>query len=175
MNEKLDQQFKEIIERNDSMLTVSELADIVQEIEVFEDIEQYVYDRVKTALGEMDERELISMYNEYLSDNYYEEYWENTEENINMIFEGKTPYEIIGSIDDNYYSNCADYFKINDYGKLLSADSSDVVDEALEDEGFIRDIIDNQTNFDSDITELFDELDTIKEAWELVEKENSKE
>lgn len=175
MNEKLDQQFKEIIEQNDSMLTVSELADIVEEIEVFEDIEQYVYDRVKTALGEMDERELISMYNEYLCDNYYEEYIENTEDNINLWFENKEPYEIVLAFTNGDYRESSEYFQFNGYGNIESKEEYEIVDEALEDNDFINDIIDNQTNFDSDITELFNELDTIKEAWELVEKESDRE
>ena len=175
MNEKLDQQFKEIIEQNDSMLTVSELADIVDEIEVCGSVEQYLFEKVSSALEQMNEKELISMYNEYLSDMGDEIYLENDEYYINIALDEVNPYDIIQKVNNGDYNENSDYFKINDCGNLESYETWEIVDEASNDTTFIELIITNQYDFDSDITELFDELDTIKEAWELVEKENSKE
>lgn len=71
----------------------------------------------------MDEEDLVQLYNEYAEENGYEQIYENTEDNIEVLVptEGRTALEIWNSFSSSYREQ-DNYCQINGYGYLESYD-----------------------------------------------------
>lgn len=86
-------------------------------------IKQHVV--ISYLLGELDESELVGLWNDYQAHNNYDGIiYTLNEENVNECLNGKTPFEIISlSLGNN--TICKPYFYFNAYGDFVPTDLCD--------------------------------------------------
>lgn len=101
----------------------------------------------ETLLKE-DEDIVINIYNEYLQENEYDSYFENSKETLQLLF-GDNVDEAIRATQFGEYTYNDDYIKFNGYANLDSYRSHDVYDEAITDEQFKLWLFENYDNEDS--------------------------
>jgi hypothetical protein len=70
----------------------------------------------------MTDSELVEVYNEFADKNYYEHLHNNDEETVNMLFSGKSPYEIIKIAYENELDTESNYIMQCDSGDYLTCD-----------------------------------------------------
>lgn len=136
----------------------------------FIDIKDYKKDIIKNQLEDTDFETLLAAYNEYCSENSYEEFLENEEEVFQMFFGNMT--DIIRATQYGEYNLYDEYIKFNGYGNLDSYDSLEVEDEIKADHNFIEYILDRFDDYDFiDINEILENEETIlKETYKLVKQ-----
>lgn len=114
---------------------------------------------------EIDGDNMLSDYNEYLSEkNYYDDCIYSMND-FDEIMSGYEPWEIARSCFYGDFKPCDDYFRFNGYGNLESLDSWEVEKEIKEDRDFLRWYIEKNDLIDEDEAE-----EIINEANELIEK-----
>lgn len=136
----------------------------------FIDIKDYKKDIIKNQLEDTDFETLLSAYNEYCSENSYEEFLENEEEVFQMFFRNMT--DIIRATQYGEYNLYDEYIKFNGYGNLDSYDSIEVEEEIKTDHTFIEYILDRFDDYDFiDINEILENEETIlKETYNLIKQ-----
>lgn len=78
--------------------------------------------KVKAVLEDMCDTELVEVYNEFACKNYYEHLYSVDGETINMMFGGKTPWEVANIVCENDLSMDACYIMECDNGDYLTCD-----------------------------------------------------
>lgn len=109
---------------------------------------------------EVDES-LIGAYNEYLSNNGYEEYWDDLDE----MLEGMTPTEVARATFYGNFRYCAEYHQFNGYANIDSFDAYEVVKEMENDSNFLRWYVEENDLIDEDEAQ-----EIINEANALIRK-----
>lgn len=105
--------------------------------------------------------DMISDYNEYLSENGYETYESDFEEMLNGM-------SITDAVRCTFFGDfrfAADYHKFNGYGNLDSFDTYQVINEMKEDKDFLRWYVEQNDLIDEDEAE-----ETVEKANELIRK-----
>ena len=120
--------------------------------------EKMIVENIKEVVEDFKENKLVELWNEFCDKNYYEEriYYLSDDE-INDLFDNKTPAELIrmGSnvdLDNKYF-----YFHL---GELNTTDN---IFDVVEIDELVDYIIDNDNDCnDTDIRDLLDELEEIE-------------
>lgn len=115
--------------------------------------------RIREAVEDFKENELVELWNNYCDENYYEEriYYLSDDE-INDFFSNDTPAELIRIGKDVDLDNKYFYFHL---GKLNTTDN---VFDAVEIDELVDYIIDNDDDCgDYELRELLDELAEVRE------------
>lgn len=136
----------------------------------FIDIKDYMKDIIKEQLSKADFETLLSAYNEYCSENCYEEFMVNEEETFNTYFDNMI--EVVRATQYGNYNFYDEYVKFNGYGNLDSYDEAEIEEEITTDNNFIEYILDRFDDYDFiDISDLIDDKEEIiKETYNLVKQ-----
>lgn len=100
-------------------------------------IKEYLQD---AKVNSLNSDELIDAYNDWASDNRYEIFETNDDDNLDCCLNSIS--EALQSVteDYNYYD---DYFQFDGYGNLISYSEYDAVQEILKDTDFIESLIED--------------------------------
>ena len=122
-----------------------------------ENMDQFIHNQIKEEANYADEKDIITAYNQYLSESNCDEFLPNDEETFDDLF--KTPMEAVMEVLHGDYEENDDYIKLNGYGHIVSYSSSEVVYEALDDSNFIDWLKDNYDSWDdlADLIELLND------------------
>lgn len=79
-----------------------------------------LHNMLANKLASMDEYDVVKLWNQYCNDSDHPEWkiYDNEEDTINDLF--KTPMEVVRSISLGSYSYFDEYFKLNQYGCVIS-------------------------------------------------------
>ena len=126
--------------------------------------EQEFKDKVKEIIEDMDRGDLVSLYNDYASENNYEEIYDMNE--FDDILADDVPSEVARKCFYGDFNPSHDYFKFNGYANLESTDyPEDSWIDKDELAGFIFDEKDGSYyEFDDKIQEVIDEYNGSDEA-----------
>lgn len=97
---------------------------------------------VNEKMEDLEESELISLYNNYLIENAYECYYEFDQDFFNEYFE--TPYEAARATQFGNVHWSDEYIKFNGYGNLESCSEYRLIKEAKQETGLIESILENE-------------------------------
>ncbi len=114
-------------------------------------------------LGIMDDEDIISDYNEY-NDEYY---YELNDDNINLVFQNCDPCEIVNAVYNGSFSWNNDYFKFDEYENIQTYTSRELAYEILDDKDYLEYIYDYVFDFyeyDLDYDEIEEELERLLKA-----------
>lgn len=109
--------------------------------------------------------DMFYKYNEYLSENNYEDYFLYSMDEFNEIMSGTDPWEIARSAFYGDFKPCDDYFRFNGYGNLESLSDYEVEKEIMADRDFLRWYIEQENLIDEDEAE-----EVINQANELIKQ-----
>lgn len=129
---------------------------------------------VSEELASFDGEGITILYNEYLSENYPDDmYYSFDEDTFNELF--SNPFEAMrmgyfGKIQ----SFSDEYFKLNGYGNIETADAWDIASEAKDDMEFINDIADDWDKAERLSDNLGDNIDFVRDNWEEIAKQLEK-
>ena len=120
--------------------------------------EKMIVENIKEVVEDFKENKLVELWNEFCDKNYYEEriYYLSDDE-INDLFDNKTPAELIrmGSnvdLDNKYF-----------YFHLSELNTTDNIFDVVDIDELVDYIIDNDNDCnDTDIRDLLDELEEIE-------------
>lgn len=108
---------------------------------------------IMEALGDeilenMYDDELLSLWFEFRSERYNEDYFELDDDNLDSCLSGYDPHEIVRMTlcGDFHYTD--DYFIINDYDNLESFSDYRLVEEAGKDDEFKQWLTDEKSDYD---------------------------
>lgn len=124
---------------------------------IIDDIVDLMNDEDKKA----DALEELDSYNGILGDDKL-----NSMYDLDDLFYGVMPSELLQKIDFNNFSDTDEYFYFNGYGNMVSTDYREYPDFDIED--YIDDFIDNMGSLylDSDFQELLEELEASRSFWD---------
>lgn len=117
--------------------------------------EKMIVENIKEAVEYFKENKLVELWNEFCDKNYYEEviYYLSDDE-INDLFDNKTPAELIRMGRDVDLDNKYFYFHLNELN------TTDNVFDVVDIDELVDYIIDNDNDCnDTDIRDLLDELE----------------
>lgn len=118
------------------------------------EIRKQIEDLVFDTIDNMNDSEMIDLWNEYCNDNgYYDDRIEYFDEGVfNDLMSGKTPYEIYQIIDNSDISFFDDYCRYNGYELNTFSDVYDSID--IDD--LVKWVIEEERDLcNSDIDELY--------------------
>ena len=121
------------------------------------EIRKQIEDLVFDTINNMNDSEMIDLWNEYCGDNgYYDDRIEYFDEGVfNDLMSGKTPYEIYQIIDNSDISFFDDYCRYDGYELNTFTDIYDSIDI----ENLVEWIIKEEKDLcNSDIDELYNKL-----------------
>lgn len=126
--------------------------------------EQEFKDKVKEIIEDMDRGDLVSLYNDYASENNYEEIHDM--DDINDYLSGMEPRDILNKAFYGDFNPSHDYFKFNGYDNL---ESTDYPEDSWIDKDELADFIFDEKDgsyyeFDDKIQEVIDEYNGSDEA-----------
>ena len=110
---------------------------------------------IMEALGDeilenMYDDELISLWFEFRSDHYNEEYYELSNDELNECLAGNEPYEIVRMTLFGNFNYNDDYFTIDDLENLESFQEWKLIEKARKDNEFKQWLTDEKSDWDMD-------------------------
>lgn len=132
------------------------------------DIKDYIKDLIKEEFNYLNLSTLLEAYNEYCSQNSYEEFFINEEETFEIFFKSMT--DVIRATQYGDYNLYDEYIKFNGYGNLDSYTDEEVKTEIMNDTSFIEYTLEWIESCDFiNLDEITDnEEEILKEAYKLV-------
>lgn len=134
------------------------------------DFEDYLKDIIKEQLEEAEFHELLNTYNEYCTNNQYEEYFSNDEDFFQTFF--GTMIEGVRATQYGDYRFYDDYVQFNGYGNVDSYSSDQVEQEIKTDNSFIQYLLDWHEDYHFiDIDNLIEHKEELlKESYKLIKQ-----